>query len=249
MSKRQASDISPSIETDNNNDTGVCATTTSNNTTNNNNNNNHNNNNNTTTTTTSTTTTREHYIEQTIVGPVCTHLNCKTKLGTNFTVSDDTLRRHWNKNKCYTGNDIPNATKLVRKLDEQLVSMVERNQRNPSHGQQMVHQLFSTNNTTTRSSGYCRRCGYCKIPSLVKHHIKAKTKCNMVHFVKQGTILEENVYGCKMPQEILTSLANGTFKLPFLSTSTPPISPPNIQRTTNNINNNNSVAASSSVNT
>ena len=249
MSKRPASDISPSIETDNNNDTGVCAATISNNTTNNNNNNNHNNNNNTTTTITSTTTTREHYIEQTIVGPVCTHLNCKTKLGTNFTVSDDTLRRHWKKNKCYSGNDIPNATKLVRKLDEQLVSMVERNQRNPSHGQQMVDQLFSTNNTTTRSSGYCRRCGYCKIPSLVKHHIKAKTKCNMVHFVKQGTILEENVYGCKMPQEILTSLANGTFKLPFLSTSTPPISPPNIQRTTNNTNNNNSAAASSSVNT
>ena len=251
MSKRPASDISPSIETDNDNDTGVCAATISNNTTNNNNNNNNNhiNNNNIITTTTSPTTTREHCIEQTIVGPVCTHLNCKTKLGTNFTVSDDTLRRHWKKNKCYSGNDIPNATKLVRKLDEQLVSMVERNQRNPSHGQQMVGQLFSTNNTTTRSSGYCRRCGYCNIPSLVKHHIKAKTKCNMVHFVKQGTILEENVYGCKMPQEILTSLANGTFKLPFLSTSTPPISPPNIQRTTNNTNNNNSAAASSSVNT
>src|SRR6056300_191450 len=194
MSKRPAEDISPSIENDINDDSGF----------NTNNNNNDNINNNTTTPTTTTTTTsptppRKHYIEQTIMGPVCTHPKCNTKLGTNFTVSDDTLRRHWKNNKCYNGDVIPNATQLVRKLEQQLVSMIERNQRNPPSGQQLVDRYFPSNNTITTSGGYCVRCGYCNIPSLVKQHINSpKTKCNMLHF-KHGIILKENKYECKMP--------------------------------------------------
>ena len=36
-----------------------------------------------------------HYIRQTILGPVCTHPRCNTKVNktkSNFTISDDTLR-------------------------------------------------------------------------------------------------------------------------------------------------------------
>ena len=51
-----------------------------------------------------------HYIKQTLVGPICTHPRCNTKVNktkTNFSISDDTLQEHFKANKCTNGKVAP----------------------------------------------------------------------------------------------------------------------------------------------
>ena len=70
-----------------------------------------------------------HYLQQTLAGLVCTHPKCQSKIGKNQSklfVTDDTIRAHWNKNKCYDGSKLPNASQVERDQEQQLISIHER---------------------------------------------------------------------------------------------------------------------------
>ena len=216
--------------------------------------------NNTSTACTSTTINSSplHYIKQTLVGPICTHQRCNTKVNktkSNFTISDDTLREHFKANKCTNGK--VNASKLERDLNIQIINMYNRIKSNPTKGEEMVAICFPNSSRMFRSA-YCDRCGYNDTPARVKQHIESKkNKCLLIHF-KHSDIILQNEYGFRMPQAILKSISEGKFVLPISTvvSSPMPTSPPLLQRASNssegattliqnnnNNNNNNSTAS------
>ena len=109
-----------------------------------------------------------HYIEQTVAGPVCTHPNCQTKIGNKLIVSDDTFRRHWNKNECYKCTEIPNASQVEKDQELHLVSIHERIRLSPSRGEAIVNESFPPGCKVTNKA-YCSRCGFNDKPARVKH--------------------------------------------------------------------------------
>ena len=178
-----------------------------------------------------------HYIKQTLVGPICTHPNCNTKVNKtkNFTISDDTLREHFKANKCINGK--VNASKLERDLNIQIINMHNRIKSNPTKGEEMVALCFPNNSSRMFRSAYCGRCGYNDASSArVKQHINSKkNKCLLIHF-KHSDIILQNEYGFRMPQAILKLIAEGKFVLPISTMVSPPMpaSPPLLQRESNN---------------
>ena len=87
---------------------------------------------------------KPHYIEQTLVGPICTHPGCMSKVARckgQFLVVADTILSHWKRKGCFTGNKHPNARQLAKDLKSQLISMHDRIKRNPSCGPELFHPL------------------------------------------------------------------------------------------------------------
>jgi len=94
-----------------------------------------------------------HYIKQTLVGHICTHSRCNTKVNktkTNFSISDNTLRDHFKDNKCTNGK--VNASKLERDLNIQIINMYNRIKSNPTKGEEMVAICFPNNSRMFRSA-------------------------------------------------------------------------------------------------
>ena len=182
-----------------------------------------------------------HYLQQTLAGLVCTHPKCLTQIGknqTNFFVSDDTIRRHWNKNKCYEGSEVPNARQVEKNQEQQLISIHERIKLSPLRGEEIVNETFPPNECTMSNKAYCSRCGFNDKPARVKNHHNAKhNKCGVIHFRQKGIIVT-NKYGQSMPQALLRGMASSTFNflqlLPPSSKKTSPISPPRTMSVTNN---------------
>ena len=69
---------------------------------------------------------KNHWILQTIFGPVCT--KCNTKLSEHglFSCTRKVISKHWKTNNCWTGTKMPNASELERDLTIQLFSLHER---------------------------------------------------------------------------------------------------------------------------
>ena len=114
-----------------------------------------------------------HYIQQTVAGPVCTHPNCLTKIGQKLIVTDDTIRAHWKKNECYKCTEIPNASQVEKDQELHLVSIHERIRLSPLRGEEIVNESFPPGCKMTNTA-YCSRCGYNDKPARVKKHIDAK---------------------------------------------------------------------------
>ena len=112
-----------------------------------------------------------HFITQTLLGPICTHQNCNKTVaekGALWTVSVFTIRRHWRKNKCYTGPRPPNATHLAKYLNEQLIRMHGRIGRDTESTDTLINKYIPAGFTETFTTGFCGRCGYVNKPSRVK---------------------------------------------------------------------------------
>ena len=181
-----------------------------------------------------------HHIQQTLVGLVCTHNKCQSKIGRNQTklfVSDDTIRDHWNKNKCYEGSEVPNASQVEKDQELHLVSIHERIKLSPSRGEEIVNETFPPDECTISNRAYCCRCGFHDAPARVKKHLDAKSNnCGVIHFRQKGIIVT-NKYGQSMPQALLQSMAASTFNFWQLlppSKKSSPISPPRTSPVTNN---------------
>ena len=118
-----------------------------------------------------------HFITQTLLGPVCNHQNCKTKVATKgglFTVSRQSIIRHWTANKCYTGSRQPNARALVRHLEEQRIHLHGRIARNRVSTDALIDKYISPHLTEVFTSGSCGRCGYVNNPGRVqREHISS----------------------------------------------------------------------------
>ena len=188
--------------------------------------------NNTSTAGTSTTTNPPplHYIRQTILGPVCTHPRCNTKVNktkSNFTISDDTLSRHVKEKKCSTGK--VNMKGLERNLNEQIINMYNRIKGDITKGDELVGYCFPNDRTTTSRSAYCKRCGFAGKLAKVKTHVQStKNTCTHLHIIASGMILHNDKFGFEIPQSILNSIAEGKFVLPISTvvSSPMPTSPP-----------------------
>jgi len=69
-------------------------------------------------------TERRHRVKMTLFGAVCFHPGCMTRLGSSIhTVSEKTLRSHFNAKQCYAGRRRPDCTNLVRDLKKDLSAL------------------------------------------------------------------------------------------------------------------------------
>ena len=61
----------------------------------------------------------QHHIVQTLFGPVCT--SCVSRVSANkslFSCARNTIKKHWDKNRCSTGN--PSPARVEKELLERL---------------------------------------------------------------------------------------------------------------------------------
>jgi hypothetical protein len=168
-------------------------------------------------------TPRAHYIEQTLLGPICTHPDCQTKVakrGGLFDITSQTLLNHWKANNCYHGPR-PNASDLVRRLNIQLVGIHERVSHEEPSADALIARDLPPDTTTTFSAGYCLRCGFSDKPSRVRRHAShRKTVCTILDFNERGTIYRSK-YGFAVPKAVLERIVEGTFVLPAQASRSP----------------------------
>ena len=166
-----------------------------------------------------------HHIIQTILGPVCTKCNTKIVLRDNllFTASRNTIRKHLTTNKCYQGN-ISNVRLryLERSLRISIIGMYESMKLNPTIAKCLVHTAFPSPTTMPHiKSPYCHKCGLFGSSYHVKRHISsASSKCTLKDFRDDGIIVS-NQYSFSVPTEILSQIADATFRLPFGTNTIP----------------------------
>ena len=160
--------------------------------------------------------TSTHQIVQTLFGPVC--LKCNTKVvknQTKFKITDDTLRKHFDNNKCHT---TVNVRQLRQQLNQQIECMHETIQSSPSQGKAMVQRCFPTETTTSFRSNFCNRCGYFDEFNKVKNHISNKNnKCCIINY----GFIAKSQYRFEIPQAFLFYMENGLFVLPYLDSKIP----------------------------
>ena len=167
-----------------------------------------------------------HHIIQTILGPVCNKCNTKIVLRDNhlFTASRNTLRKHLTTNKCYQGN-ISNIRlrALVRSLRISIIRVYETMYRNPTIAKILVHAAFPSLTTTPHiKSPYCHKCGLFGSCYVVKRHLSSSSsKCSLDDYRNEGTIVT-NHHSFSVPTEILSQIADATFRLPFCTDTIPP---------------------------
>ena len=161
---------------------------------------------------------KNHWILQTIFGPVCT--KCNTKLSEHglFSAKRRVISKHWKANICWTGTKMPNASELERDLILQLFSLHERLGKTPESEREAAANAHvpGASIASQKNSAFCGRCGVTgKKTKLQKHHFTHKNaKCSILDLVDSGNVLT-TVQGFVVPHAILTGIFNGSFKLPI----------------------------------
>ena len=157
-----------------------------------------------------------HYIRQTFLGPICAKCNTKiSSLGTLFTISRQTIIRHWKANNCYIG-DIKklNAKEVENNLRMSIVQLYNTIRNNPTLASKHVRAHFHCK--TTFQSPYCSRCGYVGKAENVRRHINSDA-CNCTSNeakISEGKVLMDK-YNFSIPQQVLDTISSGMFELPF----------------------------------
>jgi hypothetical protein len=157
-----------------------------------------------------------HYIRQTFLGPICAKCNTKiSSLGMLFTISRQTIIRHWKANNCYIG-DIKqlNAKEVENNLRMSIVQLYNTIRNNPTLASKHVRAHFHCK--TTSQSPYCSRCGYVGKAENVRRHINSDA-CNCTSNeakISEGKVLMDK-YNFSIPQQVLDTISSGMFELPF----------------------------------
>ena len=157
-------------------------------------------------------TARRHHVEMTLFGAVCFHPGCTTRLGRSFRVSHQTLRTHFDKAQCYTG-DFPDCTNLARDLYHDLSTHRELVQKGGASADVLVERVLPVNYTTRSTASYCLKCGLVGKPSALnrQHYTDQNKKCSPEH-LRTGTIVKSSVIRrMKIPDEVVSLIRQGKF--------------------------------------
>lgn len=154
---------------------------------------------------------RQHYIQQTIVGPICTHPGCNCKVNQNktlFSCTANTIAAHWKKKGCSHGT--PSPKKVERQLDERLRQLHIQSVNNKEAA--FLHFKEGDDGVKRRKRCYCSHCGLVdRKHNLEKEHCGARCTGRPI----QGLVFS-NKYNQLVPEAILLAIVNGNSPLPIL---------------------------------
>jgi len=157
---------------------------------------------------------RPHHVEMTLFGAVCFHPKCMTRLGSRInTVSDNTLRSHFDEAKCFTGLR-PNCANLVRDLSQDLSTLRDLVLAGGLQADQLVEKVLPGNGVTRSKGSYCINCGLVGRPGqLRKKHFAGKkdTTCNIEHLRCNTIVKNPTIKKMKIPQEVVNLVRQGKF--------------------------------------
>ena len=167
---------------------------------------------------------RQHYLVATLMGVVCTHPSCNSKIlarGSLWIASRQTIGRHFKDNQCWNVNSKPNQQKLEKDLKTSQILLHHRAKNNPTEALAMIDREFPST-CETFTAYYCKNCGASskRGNNFNKHFGKKNTYgCTSATHLSRGTVIM-NDFGLIVPQVILQQIGEGTFILPYKS---PPI--------------------------
>ena len=140
------------------------------------------------------------------------HPKCMTRLGRCFQVSHQTLRSHFDKAKCHTG-DLLDCTNLVRGLCQDLSTLQELIPKGGPSADVLVDRFLPVNCTERSTGSYCLNCGLVGKPSTLntQHYTDNNKKCSLCH-LRTGTILKSSALSkIKIPEEVVGFIRQGKF--------------------------------------
>jgi len=158
-----------------------------------------------------------HHVVAGIFGVYCSKCNKKVKLkGNSLVIPDEqTLRRHFKKNKCYTGPTPPNCYEVERELIRSQNAIRAAAVADNELGKHKIHAVFPSGQTTTHRAHACLKCGYsAKDNRDFKDHFGKRNQfgCSQVFDASPGKILVfVGRYDITCPKQMLDDAARGIF--------------------------------------
>ena len=161
-----------------------------------------------------------HHVVAGIFGVYCSKCNKKVKLkGNSLVIPDEqSLRRHFKKNKCYTGPTPPNCYEVERELIRSQKAVRAAAVADNELGKRKINLVFPSGQTTTHRAHACLKCGYStKNKRDFNYHFGNKNQfgCSQIFDASQEKILVcVGRYDITCPQQMLDDAARGIFRTP-----------------------------------
>ena len=158
-----------------------------------------------------------HHVGAGIFGVYCSKCNKKVKLkGNSLVIPDEqTLRRHFEKNKCYTGPTPPNCYEVERELIRSQNALRAAAVVDNELGKRKIHAIFPSGQTTTHRAHACLKCGYsAQNKRDFNYHFGNKNQfgCSQTFDASPGKILVcVGRYDITCPKQMLDDAARGIF--------------------------------------
>ena len=158
---------------------------------------------------------KRHSVEMTLFGAICFDPGCMMKLGRSFhTVSEKSLRKHFDANQCYTGHR-PDCTNLARSLNKDRFTLQELVQKGGAQADALVERVLPDTGVTRSKGSYCINCGLVGRPGQLRkqHYTDQNRRCSIKHLRCDGTIVRSSIISnMKTPEELVTLIRLGKFQ-------------------------------------